>query len=116
MNFWEKITGSDMTKLMKSYESRAKELPLEYQEAWKEVKVCLWWPHADVAGRDLMPIFDGVLGLFEESVADGESVHEVLGDDIKGFCSALVGDDGAKTYRDTWREQLNNAIAKKLKN
>jgi len=115
MNFWEKITGSDMTKLMKSYESRAKELPLEYQEAWKEVKVCLW-PHSDVAGRDLMPILDGVLGLFEESVADGESVHEVLGDDIKGFCSALVGDDGAKTYRDTWREQLNNAIAKKLKN
>jgi DNA-binding ferritin-like protein (Dps family) len=37
-----------------------------------------------------------------------------LGDDIKGFCSALVGEEGAKSYRDKWREQLNNNIAKKL--
>jgi DNA-binding ferritin-like protein (Dps family) len=115
MNFWEKITGNDMTKLLKSYESRAKELPLEYQKAWKELKVFLW-PHSDLSGRNLMPILDGVLGLFEESVVDGESVHEVLGDDIRGFCSALVGEDGAKTYRDRWREQLNSAITRKLKN
>ncbi len=104
-----------MTKLMKSYESRAKELPTEYQEAWKEVKTNLW-PQSDITGRNLMPILDGVLGLFEESVADGESVCEVLGDDIKGFCSALVGEDGSKNYRDKWREQLNRTIARKLKN
>jgi len=115
MNFWEKITGSDMTKSLKSYESRAKELPLEYQKAWKEIKMYLW-PHSDVAGRNIMSILDGVLGLLEESVADGESVQEVLGDDIRGFCTALVGEDGAKTYRDRWREQLNNAIARKLRN
>jgi len=37
-----------------------------------------------------------------------------LGDDIKGFCSALAGEEGAKSYRDKWREQLNKNIAKKL--
>jgi DNA-binding ferritin-like protein (Dps family) len=115
MNFWEKITGSDMTKLLKSYESRVKELPLEYQEAWKEINLNLW-PHSDLTGRNLMQILDGVLGLLEESAADDESVHEVLGDDIRGFCAALVGEDGAKTYRDRWREQLNSTVAKKLKN
>ena len=64
--------------------------------------------------RSLMPILEGVLGLLEETAADGQSVQEVFGDDIKGFCSALIGDEGAKSFRDKWREQLNNSIAKKL--
>ncbi len=33
MNFWEKITGSDMTKELKKFELRAKKLPADYQEA-----------------------------------------------------------------------------------
>ncbi len=41
-------------------------------------------------------------------------MNDVLGGDIKGFCSALTEQEGAKTYRDRWREQLNNNIAKKL--
>lgn len=113
MNFWEKITGSDMTKEMKNFESRAKNLPSEYQAAWEEIKANLW-SYSDFTGRNLMPILDGVLGLLEESVEEGLSVQEVLGDDIKGFCAALCGEEGAKSYRDKWRKQLNNNIAKKL--
>lgn len=113
MNFWEKITGSDMTKEMKAFEARAKKLPADYQAAWEKINVNLW-PHSDFTGCNLMPILDGVLGLLEETAADGQSVQEVLGDDIKGFCLALVGIDGAKSYRDKWREQLNHNIAKKL--
>ncbi len=37
-----------------------------------------------------MPILDGVLGLLEETAADGQRVEEVLGDDIQGFCLALA--------------------------
>lgn len=33
MNFFEKITGSDITKAMKDFEARAKVLPAEYQTA-----------------------------------------------------------------------------------
>ena len=113
MNLRDKITGSDMTKEFKTFESRAKKLPADYQAAWGKIKVNLW-PHSDFTGRNLMPILDGVLGLLEEAAADGQSVQEVLGDDIKGFCLALVGAEGAKSYRDKWREQLNNNIAKKL--
>ncbi|MEY8764737.1 MULTISPECIES: DUF1048 domain-containing protein [Clostridium] len=113
MNFWEKITGSDMTKEMKTFEVRAQKLPADYQTAWKKIKTSLW-PHSDFTGRNLMPILDGVLGLLEESAADGESIQEVLGGDIKGFCSALAGEEGAKSYRDKWRRQLNDNIAKKL--
>lgn len=113
MNFLEKITGSDMTKKMKSFESRASKLPADYQAAWKQINACLW-PRSDFSGRNLMPILDGVLGLLEETAADGQRVQEVLGDDIQGFCSALAGEEGAKSFRDKWREQLNHNIAKKL--
>ena len=113
MNFWERITGSDMSKEMKTFELRAKKLPADYQEAWEKINANLW-SYSDFTGRNLMPILDGVLGLLEETAADGQSVQEVLSDDIKGFCSALVGEEGAKSFRDKWREQLNNNIAKKL--
>ena len=113
MNFWEKITGSDMEKVAKSFESRTKKLPAEYQAAWEEINDHLW-QYADFTGRNLLPILEGVLGLLEETAADGQSIQEVLGDDIKGFCSALAGEEGAKTFRDKWREQLNNNVARKL--
>ena len=113
MNFWERITGSDLKKGFRNFESRAKKLPADYQAAWEEIKANLW-PYSDFTGRNLMPILDGVLSLLEETAADGLSVQEVLGDDIKGFCSALAGEEGAKSFRDKWREQLNKNIAKKL--
>ena len=113
MNYWDKITGSDITLEWKIFESRSKKLPVDYQAAWEKINANLW-PHSDFTGRNLMPILDGVLGLLEETAADGQSVQEVLGDDIKGFCSALAGEGGVKSFRDKWREQLNNNIAKKL--
>ena len=61
-----------------------------------------------------MPILDGALGLLEETAADGQGIHEVLGDDIEGFCAALVGGEGARSYRDRWRKQLNRNVARKL--
>lgn len=113
MNFWEKITGNDMTKEFKTFESRAQNLPTDYQAAWEKIKANLW-QHSDFTGRNLMPILDGVLGLLEETAVDGQSVQEVLGDDIKSFCLALVGEEGAKSFRDKWRKQLNNNITKRL--
>ena len=113
MNFWEKITGNDMRREFKIFESRVKKLPADYQAAWEEINANLLL-HGDFTGRNLMPILDGVLGLLEETAADGQSAQNVLGEDIKGFCAALAGEEGAKSYRDKWREQLNNNIAKKL--
>jgi DNA-binding ferritin-like protein (Dps family) len=113
MNFFEKITGSDMTREMKGFEARVKVLPTEYQTAWEEITSNLW-VHGDFTGRNLMPILDRALELLEITSVDGQSVHEVLGDNIKGFCAALVGEEGAKTYRDKWRDQLNKNVSRKL--
>lgn len=113
MNFWDRITGRDMTKELKAFRQRAKKLPPDYQTAWEEINAHLW-THSDFTGRNIMPILDGVLGLLEEAAAEGQSIEEVLGDDIKGFCKELAGEEGAKSFRDKWRDQLNKNIAKKL--
>ncbi|GAA4606058.1 DNA-binding ferritin-like protein (Dps family) [Actinoplanes octamycinicus] len=113
MSFWETITGSDLTREWKAFEVRAQALPPDYRAAWEQIKVHLF-PHGDFTGRNLMPIFDAALALLEEASADGQGIHEVLGDDIPGFCAALAGGAGAPTYRDRWREQLNNNVARKL--
>ncbi|MGH3248246.1 MAG: DUF1048 domain-containing protein [Trebonia sp.] len=72
------------------------------------------FPYGGFTGRNLMPIMDNALGLLEETAADGQDIREVLGDDIKGFCAALAGGEGARSYRDRWREQLNRNVARKL--
>ncbi|GAA3896159.1 hypothetical protein GCM10023084_56000 [Streptomyces lacrimifluminis] len=113
MNFWETITGSDLTRECKAFEARAEALPDDYRAAWEQIKGHLF-PHGGFTGRNLMPILDAALGLLEETAADGQSAHEVLGDDIRGFCTALAGGEGARTYRDRWREQLNRNGARKL--
>ncbi|MGW2615934.1 DUF1048 domain-containing protein [Streptomyces sp. NPDC001500] len=114
MNFWESVTGSDLSREWKAFEVRAQALPEDYRAAWEQIKAHLF-PHGDFTGRNLMPVFDAALGLLEETAADGLSVRDVLGDDIRGFCTALAGGEGARTYRDRWREQLNDNVARKLK-
>lgn len=113
MNFWETITGSDLTRDWKAFDARAAALPAEYEQAWQQVRSNLL-PYSDFTGRNLTPILDGALGLLEESAAEELSIHEVLGDDIPGFCAALAGGAGARNYRDKWRDQLNRNVARKL--
>jgi DNA-binding ferritin-like protein (Dps family) len=113
MNFWETITGSDLTREWKAFEVRAEALPPDFRAAWEKVKGHLFL-YGDFSGRNLMPIFDGVLGLLEETAAEGQSIEDVLGDDIEGFCAAVAGGEGARTFRDRWRAQLNRNVAKKL--
>ncbi|MGL5312167.1 MAG: DUF1048 domain-containing protein [Peptostreptococcaceae bacterium] len=113
MNFWDKITGNDMTKEFKSFEARVKKLPEDYQEAWIQINANVF-QHSDFTGRNLMPILDNALSILEEISSEGQSVQEALGDDINGFCLALIGKDSSNSFRDKWRKQLNNNIAKKL--
>lgn len=113
MSFWDTITGNDLTRESNAFEARARALPDDYRAAWEQIKTHLF-PYSGFTGRNLMPILDSALGLLEETAADGQSVQEVLGEDIPGFCAALAGGQGARTYRDRWREQLNRNVARKL--
>ena len=113
MDVWDKITGNDLTREWREFEARASRLPREFRDAWGEVIAHLF-PYGNFSGRNLTPIVDGVLGLLEASAAEGQSVRDALGDDIPGFAAAVAGGEGAQTYRDRWRVQLNKTVAKKL--
>lgn len=114
MNFWDKITGRGMTRDWQDFEARAAELPADFRDAWEQLKAELW-AHGDFTGRNLSPIADGALGLMEATAAEGHSAEEALGEDIPGFCAALLGGDGAPDYREKWRRQLNRNVARRLK-
>ncbi|MEU8402202.1 DUF1048 domain-containing protein [Nonomuraea sp. NPDC048892] len=81
MNFWETITGSDITREWTAFEARAEALPAGHRAAWEQIKAHLS-AYGDFTGRNLMPLFDNALGLLEETASDGLSIDEVLGDDI----------------------------------
>lgn len=113
MNLWETMTGSDLTREWKAFEARAQMLPPDFRAAWGQITAHLF-AYGSFTGRNLMPILDGALGLLEETAAEGQRIDAVLGDDIAGFCAALAGGEGARSYRDRWREQLNRTVARKL--
>jgi len=113
MTFWDTVTGNDLSREAKAFETRAEALPEEYRAAWADIKRHLW-PYGDFSGRNLMPILDGALGLLEETAADGQDIGDVLGDDVEGFCAALAGDRKGRGFRDRWRRQLNRNVARKL--
>lgn len=113
MNFMELITGSDMSKCMETFATRIQVLPSEYQEAWEKIQIHLM-EFSSFTGRNLIPILEGTLCMLEEAAAEGQSIQEVLGDDVKKFCQELAGEEGAKSLRDKWRAQLNRNVQKKF--
>ncbi|MEG0295933.1 MAG: DUF1048 domain-containing protein [Clostridium sp.] len=113
MKFWDKITGNDITRDFKNFQSRVGKLPTDYQKAWEQIQNNLW-QHSDFTGRNLIPILESALTMLEETSANGQKVEDVLGDDINGFCLELVGEEKENNYRDKWRKQLNKTIEKKL--
>ena len=115
MEFFEKITGNDINKKLKCFEIRAKKLPPDYQNTWKLIKENLW-QYSTFTGRNLTPIFDNALEILEELASSGKSSQDSLGNDIKGFCEALVGEECSNSFHHKCHKQLNDNIAKKIGN
>ncbi len=109
MGFIEKVTGSEQTKRFKEYERRVKLLPQDYQNAWKEMLQIVV-----ISSKQFIDVMENILILFEESVEDGQSVNDIIGDDLKGFCRAICGVESTSVYRDKWRRQLNKNVKEKL--
>lgn len=113
MNFFDKITGNDMKKQDQEFQKKIDQMPVDYQTAWREINQKLW-NYTDFSGRNLYPILNGVLGLFEESAQVGLPINAVVGDDLDEFVRDLTQAEGAKDYYGRLHDRLNKRIMKKL--
>lgn len=92
--------------------ARVKELPKDYQVAYKEIQKYLF-KVGPVELTEGIELLSGIVDLFEEGAALGKGVLEVTGNDVAAFCDDLVKD--SKTYGDIYQESVDKEVEKAMK-
>jgi len=72
-------------KQWRAHMARVKALPPDYQIVYKQIQKYLF----KVGGGTLL---SGIVDFFQEGVADGKGVLELIGNDVAAFCDDLVND------------------------
>ena len=87
----------DGKKQWRSHMARVKALPRDYQIVYKEIQRYLF----KVGPIDLPDgrLLSGIVDFFEEGVADGKGVLELIGNDVAAFCDDLVKDSRADIHQ-----------------
>ena len=87
----------------RAHVARVKALPPDYQIVYKEIQKYLF----KIGPVDLSDglLLSGIVDFFEEGVATGKGVRELLGNDVAAFCDDLV--KGSRTYADIYQESIN---------
>ena len=77
-------------KQWRAHVARVKALPADYQIVYKEIQRYLFkvGPISMADGR----LLSGIADFFEEGVAAGKGVVELIGNDVAAFCDDLVKD------------------------
>ncbi len=89
-------------KQWRAHVARVKALPPDYQIVYREMQKYFFkvGPVALTEG-DLLA---GIVDFFEEGVAAGKGVLELIGTDVAAFCDDLIKD--SPTYADVCQESL----------
>jgi DNA-binding ferritin-like protein (Dps family) len=90
-------------KQWRAHMARVKALPPDYQIVYKEMQRYLFkvGPVDLADGRLLSEIVD----FFEEGVAAGKGVLQLIGNDVAAFCDDLIKD--SRTYADIYQESIS---------
>ena len=90
-------------KQWRAHMARVKALPPDYQIVYKEIQRYLFkvGPVDVFDGR----LLSGIVDFFEEGVAAGTGVLELIGNDVAAFCDDLVKD--SRTYADIYQESIS---------
>ncbi|MCF6476805.1 DUF1048 domain-containing protein [Nonomuraea sp. MG754425] len=82
--------------------ARVRALPPDYQIVYKEIQRYLF----KVGPVDLVDgsLLSGLVDFFEEGVADGKGVLELVGEDVAAFCDDLVKD--SRTFAEVYQESV----------
>ncbi|MFI5692228.1 DUF1048 domain-containing protein [Kribbella sp. NPDC051586] len=89
-------------KQWRAHLARVKALPADYQIVYKEMQRYFF----KVGPTDLTDgnLLSGIVDFFEEGVAAGKGVLELIGDDVAAFCDDLIKD--SRTYADIYQESV----------
>jgi len=90
-------------KQWRAHMARVKALPPDYQIVYTEIQRYLF----KVGPIDLPDgrLLSGIVDFFEEGVAAGKGVLELIGNDVAAFCDDLVKD--SRTYADIYQESIS---------
>ncbi len=90
-------------KQWRAHMARVTALPPDYQIVYKEMQKYLFkvGPIGMADGR-LLP---GIIDFFEEGVAAGKGVLELIGTDVAAFCDDLI--KGSPTYADIYQQAIS---------
>ena len=89
----------------RALQARVKALPPDYRIVYQEMQRYYF----KVGPVDLVDgtLLSGIVDFFEEGVAAGKGVLEVVGDDVAAFSDGLI--EGTRTYADIYQESLKAA-------
>ncbi|MFE7278448.1 DUF1048 domain-containing protein [Streptomyces sp. NPDC057623] len=90
-------------KQWRAHVARVKALPPDYQIVYKEMQKYLF-KVGPVSLSD-GPLLPGIVDFFEEGVAEGKGVLELIGADVAAFCDDLIKD--SPTYADAYQESIS---------
>jgi DNA-binding ferritin-like protein (Dps family) len=91
--------------------ARVRALPPDYQIVYKEIqKYFFKIGPVELTDGNLL---SGLLDFFEEGVAAGKGVMELIGNDVAAFCDDLVKD--SRTYADIYQESVGKEVGKGMK-
>jgi DNA-binding ferritin-like protein (Dps family) len=90
-------------KQWRAHMARVKALPPDYQIVYKEIQKYFF----KIGPIDLPDgtLLSGIVDFFEEGVAAGKGVLELIGNDVAAFCDDLVKD--SRTYADIYQESIS---------
>lgn len=90
-------------KQWRAHMARVKALPPDYQIVYREIQRYLF----KVGPIDLPDgrLLSGIVDFFEEGVAAGKGVLELIGNDVAAFCDDLIKD--SRTYADIYQESIS---------
>lgn len=91
----------------KKNETRAKSLPREYADAYKEIKAYIF----RTSGIETMTPLSALVDILEEAAANDRRVTDITGPDVAVFADGLVQEEAS--YFNKQRQKLNSKIAKK---
>ena len=69
---------------------------------------------ASFTGRDLMPVFAGLVDYLEEAAGDGLSIDDALGTDPASFATQAANANGIPLLLEKMGAQLNRRVHQKL--